>query len=82
MRLTTLKDAADYVTKLPNAEQNKPEWQTAIHCLIEAAEGRVSLMHARVGVLRALNAGKVREFTESKGHHSRRRKLDRLIISP
>ena len=29
-RLTTLKNAADYITKLPKAEQNKPEWQTAI----------------------------------------------------
>jgi hypothetical protein len=54
----TLKDAADYITKLPKAEQNRPEWQTAIHCLIGAAEGRDFLMHARIGVLKALNAGK------------------------
>jgi hypothetical protein len=57
-KLVTLKDAADYITKLPKAEQNKPEWQTAIHCLIGAAEGRNFLMHARIGVLKALNAGK------------------------
>jgi hypothetical protein len=61
-----LKDAADYITKLPKAEQNRPEWQTAIHCLIGAAEGRDFLMHARTGMLRALNADKVREFTESE----------------
>jgi hypothetical protein len=35
-----LKHAADYITKLPKAEQDRPEWQTAIHCLIGAAEGR------------------------------------------
>ncbi|XIA65747.1 hypothetical protein ACFIOY_05800 [Bradyrhizobium sp. TZ2] len=76
-QLTTLRDAADYITKLPKAEQNKPEWQTAIHCLIGAAEGRDFLMHASVGMLRALNAGVVRGFTESKGHHWGRRKLKR-----
>jgi hypothetical protein len=43
---------------LPKGEQNRPEWQTAIHCLIGAAEGRDFLLHARVGILRALNAGK------------------------
>jgi hypothetical protein len=43
-KLLTLKDAADYITKLPKAEQNTPEWQTAIHCLIGAAEGRDFLM--------------------------------------
>jgi hypothetical protein len=36
-KLVTLKDAADYVTKLPKVEQDKVEWQTAIHCLIGAA---------------------------------------------
>ncbi len=40
-QLVTLKDAADYVMKLPKAEQNLEEWQTAIGCLIgAAAEGR------------------------------------------
>jgi hypothetical protein len=29
-----------------------------IHCLIETAEGRDFLMHARIEMLRALNAGK------------------------
>jgi hypothetical protein len=33
-KLLTLKDAADYITKLPKAEQKLPEWQTAIACLI------------------------------------------------
>ncbi len=50
----TLKDAADYIMKLPKAEQQVEEWQTAIEVLIRAAEGRDFLMHARIGVLRAL----------------------------
>ena len=50
-QLVILKDAADYVMKLPKAEQNLEEWQTAIACLVGAAEGRDFLMHARIGML-------------------------------
>jgi hypothetical protein len=39
-QLVTLKDAGDYITKLPKAEQQLGEWQTAIGCLIGAAEGQ------------------------------------------
>ena len=39
-QLVILQDAASYIMKLPKAEQNLPEWQTAIACLIGAAEGR------------------------------------------
>ena len=52
-QLVTLKDAADYIMKLPKAGQNHERWQTAIHCLIGAAEGRLH-MHAEIGMLRAL----------------------------
>jgi hypothetical protein len=55
--LVTLKDAASHIMKLPTAEQNLPEWQVATEVLIMAAEGRVPLMHAHIGVMRALNAG-------------------------
>jgi hypothetical protein len=41
--------------KLPKAEQKLDEWQTAIHCLMGAAEGRDFMMHARIGMLQALN---------------------------
>jgi hypothetical protein len=54
-QLVTLKDAAEYIQKLPEAEQQLEEWQAAIGCLIGAAEGRDFVMHARIGVLRALN---------------------------
>jgi hypothetical protein len=43
---------------LPKAEQNKPHWQTAAECVLMAAEGRGPMLHARVGVLRAMNHGK------------------------
>ena len=51
----TLRDAADYIMKLPKAEQNLEAWQTAVEALIMAAEDRGPLMHARIGMLRALN---------------------------
>jgi hypothetical protein len=54
-QLITLKEAADYIMKLPKAEQNLAEWQAATEALIMAAEDRGPLMHARIGILRALN---------------------------
>ena len=36
--LLTLRQAADYITSLPKAEQKLEEWQTAIEALIMAAE--------------------------------------------
>ena len=41
-QFVTLKDAAESIQELPKAEQNLAEWQTAIGCLIGAAEGRTS----------------------------------------
>jgi hypothetical protein len=35
-QLLTLQDAADYIMKLPMAEQDLPEWQTAIEQLIRS----------------------------------------------
>jgi len=65
-QLVTLEDAADYIQRLPKAEQKVEQWQTAIHCLIGAAEGRDFLLHARVGMLRALNRHVVREFNPDR----------------
>jgi hypothetical protein len=68
-QLVTLKDAADYIMNLPKAKQNLDEWQMAIGCLIGAAEGRDFMMHARIGVLRALNRNIERTFTDRKEMH-------------
>jgi hypothetical protein len=77
-QLVTLEDAAAYIMKLPKAEQDLPEWQTATGCLIGAAEGRDFMMHARIGVLRALNRNVVREFDSSRKEPQwGRRKLKR-----
>ena len=76
--LRTLRDAADYITGLPKAEQDLAVWQTAVEALIMAAEDRGPLMHARIGVLRALNRNVERVFNPSrKDTHWGKRKLKR-----
>jgi hypothetical protein len=76
-QLVTLKDAAGYIMKLSKAEQDLPEWQTATEALLMAAEDRGPLMHARIGVLRALNLNVERTLTDRKEMHWGRRKLKR-----
>jgi hypothetical protein len=76
-QFVTLREAADYITRLPKAEQNLPEWQTAIRCLL-GAEGHDFLMHARIGMLRALNRNVERVFNpDRKERHWGKRKLAR-----
>jgi hypothetical protein len=60
--MITLQDATDYILNLPKATQQVPHWQAAIEALIMAAEGRGPLLHARVGILRAMNHGVERVF--------------------
>jgi hypothetical protein len=64
--LLTPRDAADYIMKLPKAAQDLEEWQTATEALLMAAEDRGPLIHARIGMLRALNRHVVREFDSSR----------------
>jgi hypothetical protein len=74
----TLRDAALYITKLPKAEHDADEWQAAMESLLLVAEHDGPTMFARIGVVRALNRGYVREFdTSRKDHHWGRRKLAR-----
>jgi hypothetical protein len=76
--LTTLKDAAAYIMKLPKAQQQSPEWQAATEALLMAAEDRGPLMHAHVGMMLALHGAKpIPEYDSSKERHWGRRKLKR-----
>jgi hypothetical protein len=52
----TLCDAADHITALPRQIAELDHWQTAIACLIAAAEGKGPIVTARIGVIRALSA--------------------------
>ena len=77
-QLVMLEDAGNYITKLPTAEQNLKEWQTAGEILIKTAEGRDFLMHARIGMLQAIHRNEPRVFNpDRKDTHWGKRKLKR-----
>jgi hypothetical protein len=76
-KLLTLKDAADYITKLPKKESDLPEWQAPIEALMLCSRSGPTMM-ARIGVMRALNRHVERVFNpERKETHWSKRKLKR-----
>jgi hypothetical protein len=81
-KLVTLRDAAHYITELPKADHDADEWQAAMQALLLVVEHDGPTMFARIGVMRALTRGYVREFDPShkdthKNKHWGRRKLAR-----
>jgi hypothetical protein len=52
--LITLRDAGDYITRLPKAEHDTKAWQTAMHCLLQAADSGGPTDFARLGMMQAL----------------------------
>jgi len=66
----TLRHAADYIMKLPKAEQDLDEWQAAVEAMLLVVELDGPTMMARIGVMRALNRGYVREFNSSRKRHA------------
>jgi hypothetical protein len=76
--VVTLRDAAGYITGLPDAEAVVPEWHAAIEALMLVADLGGPTMFARIGMIRALNRHHVREFNPArKDHRWGRRKLKR-----
>jgi hypothetical protein len=74
----TLRDAANYIRKLPQSERDLPEWRLAIQMLIDAAEDRGPMLFAKMGMLRAINRHVERVFDpDRKDAHWGRRKLAR-----
>jgi hypothetical protein len=77
-QLITLEDAGDYITELPEAVHELPEWQAAMEALILVATLGGPTMFARIGVMRALNRHVERVFDPSrKDRHWGQRKLKR-----
>ena len=73
-----LRDAANYIKKLPKAEHDTPEWRLAIQMLIDAAEDRGPMLFAKMGILRAVNRNVERVFNPGrKDPHWGKRKLAR-----
>ena len=65
-QIVTLKDAAEYIQKLPKAEQDLEEWQAAVEALLLVVELNGPTMMARIGVLRAINRNVERVFDPSR----------------
>jgi hypothetical protein len=53
-KLITLKDAATYITELPEDERQRPEWQKAARSLLGAAEHQDLITQAHIDMLRAI----------------------------
>ena len=76
--LRTLRDAAQYITKLPKAEHDADEWQAAMEALLLVAELDGPPMFARIGIMRAINRHVERVFDSSrKDKHWGKRKSAR-----
>jgi hypothetical protein len=65
-KLVTLRDAARYITGLPDDGSSAAEWQAAIGALMLVAESGGPTMFARIGIMRALNRHHVREFNPKR----------------
>jgi hypothetical protein len=77
-QLVTLKDAANYIQKLPKAEQDLGEWQAAVEAPLLVVELNGPTMMARIGIMRALNRHVERVFNPSrKDTHWGKRKRNR-----
>jgi hypothetical protein len=77
-KLITLRDAAEFITELPKAEHDIPEWQAAMQALLLVAELDGPPMFARIGIMRALNRNAERTLNAShKDSHWGKRKLKR-----
>jgi hypothetical protein len=53
--LFTLREAATYITALPKAEQQAPQWQLAAEMLLFVAERGGDPMLPRIAVMKALH---------------------------
>jgi hypothetical protein len=51
----TLRDAGNYIRKLPESERDTSEWRLAVQMVIDAAEDRGPVLFAKIGMERALN---------------------------
>jgi hypothetical protein len=56
-KLITLRDAAEFITELPKAEHDIPEWQAAMQALLLVVEHKPA-MFARIGVMKGLESSR------------------------
>ena len=59
-KLITLKDAATYITELPEDERRRQEWQKAARSLLGAAQHQNLITQAHINMLRAIPCNEAR----------------------
>ena len=75
--LVTLRDAAQYISKLPKAERDAEEWQAAMQALMLVVEQNGPTMFARIGVMRALHRHEPKAAPAPRRKRAKVYKLDR-----
>jgi hypothetical protein len=74
--LITLRDAATYITKLPKAQHDTPEWQAAIECLMLVGDHGGDTMLPHIAMMKALNR---RNVTAAPAPRRKRAKVYRVV---
>ncbi|WP_445222274.1 hypothetical protein ACKWRH_21705 [Bradyrhizobium sp. Pa8] len=77
--LATLLEAGRYIQTLPTATQGRAEWQAATEALLLVAQHGGPAMFARIGMMRAINAGKPPTLPPTLPPRRKRAKAYRLI---
>lgn len=67
----TLRDAADFIRKLPKVEQDRAAWQIALDLVIDAAENRGPMMLAKMAILEAASRKGERVFELARRDRSK-----------
>lgn len=75
--LVTLRDAADYITALPEEDSKLAQWQVASEALMLVSRSGPTML-ARIAFMKALNRNVVLRFDpDAKKHHWGKHKLKR-----
>ena len=75
--LVTLRDAAQFIIKLPKAERDADEWQAAMQAPVLVAEQDGPTMFARIGVMRALHRHEPKAAPAPRRKRAKVYKVDR-----
>jgi hypothetical protein len=75
--IATLREAGDFIIALPEREHGLAHWQTAMRCLIDAAEHGGITMMAEIAMRRALSHGRPRPAPEPRKKAAKKFRLVR-----
>jgi hypothetical protein len=74
--LVTLRDAAQFILKLPKAERELSHWQTAVACLMQIGDHGGDTMFAHIAMMQALHR---RELNAPPAPRRKRPKVYKVV---